>query len=48
MRTGIGKLLQIDTGNRLMILALLLQAGCTGMFAGILELAGNVMFLEYL
>ncbi len=47
MRTGIGRLLQIDTGNRLMILALLVQAGCTGLFAGILELAGNTMFLDY-
>ncbi len=46
MKTGIGRLLQIDTRNRLMILALLVQAGCTGIFAGILELAGNTMFLE--
>ncbi len=46
MKTGIGRLLQIDTGNRLMILALLLQAFCTGVFTGILELAGNVLFLE--
>jgi hypothetical protein len=28
-----------------MILALLLQAGCTGIFAGTLELVGNTMFL---
>ncbi|MEN8156672.1 MAG: HEAT repeat domain-containing protein [Bacteroidota bacterium] len=48
MKTGIGKLLQIDTGNRLMILALLVQAGCTGIFIGTLELAGNVMFLDSL
>ena len=47
MRTGIGRLLQIDTGNRLMIMALLIQASCTGVFTGILELAGNVQFLEY-
>ena len=46
MKTGVGRLLQIDTGNRLMILALLVQAGCTGIFAGVLELAGNVLFLE--
>jgi AAA family ATP:ADP antiporter len=46
MKTGIGRLLQIDTGNRQMIAALLLQAGCTGLFAGTLELAGNAMFLE--
>jgi AAA family ATP:ADP antiporter len=46
MKTGIGRLLQIDTDNRPTILALLLQAGCTGIFAGTLELAGNAMFLE--
>ncbi len=46
MKTGIGKLLQIDTGNRPMILALLVQAGCTGIFAGALQLAGNALFLE--
>ena len=46
MKTGIGKLLQIDTGNRPMILALLVQAGCTGVFTGTLELSGNAMFLE--
>ncbi len=46
MKTGIGRLLQIDTGNRPMILALLVQAGCTGVFTGTLELAGNAMFLE--
>jgi len=38
--------LQIDTGNRLMILALLVQAAGTGVFVAVLELAGNVMFLE--
>ncbi|MFH0757639.1 MAG: hypothetical protein V2B15_10155 [Bacteroidota bacterium] len=46
MKTGIGKWLQIDTGNRPMIMALLVQAGCTGVFAGTLQLAGNAMFLE--
>ncbi len=46
MKTGLGRLLQIDTGNRFMIIALLVQAGFTGVFTGILELAGNVMFLE--
>jgi AAA family ATP:ADP antiporter len=46
MKTGIGKWLQIDTANRPMILALLAQAGCTGIFAATLELAGNAMFLE--
>lgn len=46
MKTGIGKLLQIDTANRPMILALLVQAGCTGIFAGTLELTGNALFLE--
>jgi len=46
MKTGLGKLLQIDTGNRPMIIALLLQAGCTGVFIGTLELAGNAMFLD--
>ncbi|MCP4310929.1 MAG: MFS transporter [Bacteroidetes bacterium] len=46
MKTGLGKLLQIDTGNRPMIIALMIQAGCTGLFTGALELAGNVMFLE--
>jgi len=46
MKTGIGRLLQIDTDNKRMIFALLLQAGCTGIFAGILELAGTVLFLE--
>jgi AAA family ATP:ADP antiporter len=46
MKTGLGRLLQIDTGNRPMIVALLLQAGCTGMFTGTLELTGNALFLE--
>ena len=46
MKTGIGRFLQIDTGNRIMILALLVQASCTGVFIGILELAGNTLFLE--
>jgi hypothetical protein len=46
MKTGIGKWLQIDTGNRPMILALLIQAGATGVFAALLELAGNALFLE--
>ncbi|MCP4312155.1 MAG: hypothetical protein GY790_12890, partial [Bacteroidetes bacterium] len=46
MKTGLGKLLQIDTGNRPMIIALMVQAGCTGLFTGVLELVGNVMFLE--
>lgn len=41
-----GKLLQIDTGNRPMILALLLQAGCTGVFVAMLELSANVLFME--
>lgn len=46
MKTGLGRLLQIDTGNRPMIIALLVQAGCTGVFIGSLELAGNAMFLD--
>ena len=46
MGTGIGKLLQIEKGDRHTIMALLLQAVCTGVFTGTLELAGNVLFLE--
>jgi hypothetical protein len=41
MRTGIGKLLQIEEGNRPLIAALLIQGLCTGVFAGILELEAN-------
>ena len=46
MKTGIGKLLQIEQGNRPMIGALLLQAVCTGIFVGVLELEANALFLE--
>ncbi|MCK4751120.1 MAG: hypothetical protein KAT15_28875 [Bacteroidales bacterium] len=46
MNTGIGKMLQIEKGDRPMIVALLLQAVCTGVFTGALELAGNSLFLE--
>ena len=46
MKTGIGKLLQIEQGDRPLILALLLQAVCTGIFAGVLELEANAVFLE--
>ncbi|MCK5136023.1 MAG: hypothetical protein KAR19_09580 [Bacteroidales bacterium] len=46
MTTGIGKLLQIEQGNRPMIGALLLQAICTGIFTGALELVATAIFLE--
>lgn len=46
MKTGIGKLLQIEQGDRPMIMALLLQAVCTGIFVGTLELEANAVFLE--
>jgi len=46
MKTGIGKWLQIDTGNRPMIAALLVQAGATGLFAGMLEVVATALFLE--
>ena len=46
MKTGIGKLLQIEQGDRPMIGALLLQAVCTGIFVGALELEANAVFLE--
>jgi len=46
MGTGIGKMLQIESGDRPMIVALLLQAVCTGLFIGSLELTGNSLFLE--
>ncbi len=46
MKTGIGKLLQIEQGDRLMIGILLLQAVCTGIFVGTLELEANAVFLE--
>lgn len=41
-----GKLLQIAQGDRFMIAALLVQAVCTGIFAGSLELGVNTLFLE--
>ncbi|TFH25377.1 MAG: hypothetical protein E4H10_09455 [Bacteroidia bacterium] len=46
MWNRLGKLLQIAQGDRLMIAALLLQAFCTGIFAGSLELGVTTMFLE--
>ncbi len=46
MKTGIGKLLQIEQGDRPMIGMLLLQAVCTGVFVGALELEANAVFLE--
>jgi len=46
MWTRLGKLLQIAQGDRLMIAALLLQAFCTGIFVGTLELEANTVFLE--
>jgi len=46
MKTGLGKLLQIEQGDRPMIGALLLQAVCTGIFVGALELEANAVFLE--
>jgi ATP/ADP translocase len=46
MWNHLGKLLQIAQGDRSMILALLLQAFCTGIFVGTLELEANVVFLE--
>jgi len=42
----LGKLLQIAQGDRFMIAALLLQAFCTGIFSGSLELGVTTMFLE--
>jgi MFS family permease len=46
VKTGIGRLLQIEQGNRPMILALLLQAVATGIFVGGIELEANAAFLE--
>jgi len=46
MWTRLGKLLQIAQGDRPMIAALLLQAFCTGIFVGVLELEANTVFLE--
>jgi len=46
MWTRLGKLLQIAQGDRPMIAALLLQAFCTGVFVGTLELEANAVFLE--
>ena len=46
MKTGIGRLLQIEQGNRPMILALLIQAVATGIFVGGVELEANTAFLE--
>jgi AAA family ATP:ADP antiporter len=46
MKTGIGRWLQIDTGNRPMIIALLVQAGATGLFAATLELTATTLFLD--
>ena len=46
MWTRLGKLLQIAQGDRPMIVALLLQAFCTGIFVGTLELEANTVFLE--
>ncbi len=46
MWTRLGKFLQIAQGDRPMIAALLLQAFCTGIFVGTLELEANTVFLE--
>ena len=46
MWTRLGRLLQIAQGDRPMIVALLLQAFCTGIFVGTLELEANTVFLE--
>jgi hypothetical protein len=46
MWNRLGRLLQIAQGDRSMILALLLQAFCTGLFVGTLELEANTVFLE--
>ena len=46
MWTRIGKLLQIAQGDRTLIATLLIQAFCTGIFAGALELEANTVFLE--
>jgi ATP/ADP translocase len=46
MWTRLGKLLQIAQGDRPMIVALLLQAFCTGIFVATLELEANTVFLE--
>lgn len=46
MWNQLGKLLQISQGDRPMIVALLLQAFCTGIFVGTLELEANAVFLE--
>jgi ATP:ADP antiporter, AAA family len=46
MWTRLGKLLQIAQGDRMMIAALLVQAFCTGIFVGALELEANTVFLE--
>ncbi len=46
MWTRLGKLLQIAQGDRPMIAVLLLQAFCTGIFVGALELEANTVFLE--
>jgi ATP:ADP antiporter, AAA family len=42
----LGKLLQIAQGDRTLIAALLIQAFCTGIFVGVLELEANTVFLE--
>jgi len=42
----LGKVLQIAQGDRFMIAALLVQALCTGIFAGSLELGVSTLFLE--
>ncbi|MDF1575141.1 MAG: hypothetical protein P1P86_08140 [Bacteroidales bacterium] len=46
MWTRLGKLLQIAQGDRPMIAALLIQAFCTGIFVGVLELEANTVFVE--
>lgn len=46
MWNRLGKFLQIAQGDRSMIVALLLQAFCTGIFVGTLELEANTVFLE--
>ncbi len=46
MWTRLGRLLQIAQGDRPIIVALLLQAFCTGIFVGTLELEANTVFLE--
>jgi len=46
MRSVIEKLLQIENKDRNILWALLLQAGCIGIFVAVFELAANALFLE--